>query len=98
MLVAASAVLSVHVPTPPLIVRLPTPSNPFQHLPTPRPQRGDSSILGASRAAEARTGYKDCRLPEWMAALPMVRLRLREDVIAAGERSGYQATRRTART
>ena len=30
-------------------------------------------------------------MPEWMAALPMVRLRLREDVIAAGERSGYQA-------
>eukprot|EP00964_Phaeocystis_antarctica_P105310 scaffold70355_cov72-Phaeocystis_antarctica.AAC.3 len=55
------------------------------------PQRGDSSILGASRAAEARTGYKDCKMPEWMAALPMVRLRLREDVIAAGERSGYQA-------
>ena len=31
-------------------------------------------------------------MPEWMAALPMVRLRLREDVIAAGERSGYQAS------
>ena len=73
------------VPTPALIVR----------LPTPRPQRGDLSILGASRAAEARTGFKDCRLPEWMAALPMVRLRLREDVIAAGERSGHQATRCT---
>ena len=70
------------MPTPSLIVR----------LPTPRPQRGDSSILGASRAAEARTGYKDCKMPEWMAALPMVRLRLREDVIAAGERSGYQAS------
>ena len=49
------------------------------------------SILGASRVAEARTGYKDCLTPEWMAALPLVRLRLREDVIAAGEHGGYQA-------
>jgi len=60
----------------------------FEHR---RPQRDDASILGASRAAEARTGYKHCLPPKWLAALPMVRLRLRKDVIATGENSGYQA-------
>ena len=59
----------------------------FEHR---RPQRDDASILGASRAAEARTGYKHCRPPKWLAALPMVQLRLRKDVIATGETSGYQ--------
>ena len=63
-------------------------SRAFEHR---RPQRDDASILGASRAAEARTGYKHCRPPKWLAALPMVRLRLRKDVIATGETSGYQA-------
>ena len=63
-------------------------SRAFEHR---RPQRDDASILGASRAAEARTGYKHCLPPKWLAALPMVRLRLRKDVIATGENSGYQA-------
>ena len=55
------------------------------------PRRGDSSILGSARAAAPREGFHECRMPEWLIALPMVQLALRPDILPA-DNSGYQAT------
>jgi hypothetical protein len=55
------------------------------------PRRADVAILGTQLAGPLRTGYRNCTVPEWLKALPLVELVLREDVIARGERNGYQA-------
>ena len=52
------------------------------------PRRGELSILGKQRASTTpRDGFMDCEAPAWLAALPLVELGLREDVVSKGERS-----------
>ena len=56
------------------------------------PRRDAAGILTAARTSRVRPGVVDCVVPPWMAALRLVELALRTDVIAPSESTGYQAT------
>ena len=56
------------------------------------PDRHDSTVLGSWRTQRAGAGFQDCKLPEWLKVLPIMKLQMRKDVIRENSETGYMCT------